>query len=119
MERIVLVDDHAAFAQALELVLGQVEGTEVALARPLEEGRTLIGSGEPFDLVLLDLTLPDGEGTELVAEIRRSHPETPIVVLSAREDADEAASMAGADAAISKETPLPDMISSLRRLADQ
>ena len=95
MERVMIVEDHSAFAQALELVLGQVDGTKVALARTLEEGRALIGSGKPFDLVLLDLTLPDGEGTELIAEIRQSHPETPVTVLSARDDVDEAASKAG------------------------
>ncbi len=117
MERVMIVEDHSAFAQALELVLGQVAGTEVALARTLEEGRALIRGSEPFDVVVLDLTLPDGEGTELISEIRESHPETPVAVLSARKDVDEAASKAGADAAISKDTPLPDIISCLRRLA--
>jgi DNA-binding response OmpR family regulator len=68
--------------------------------------------------VVLDLTLPDGEGTKLIAEIRQGLPETPIAVLSAREDVDEAASNAGADAAIHKHTSLPDIISSLRRLAE-
>ena len=67
-------------------------------------------------MVLLDLTLPDGEGTELMAEIRRRHPETPIAVLSARDDVDEATSNAGADVAIHKDTSLPDIISSLKRL---
>jgi DNA-binding NtrC family response regulator len=118
MERVMLVEDHSAFAQAFELVLGQVEGTEVALARTLEEGRTLLRDGESFDVVLLDLTLPDGEGTELMAEIRRRHPETPVAVLSARKDVEEAASKARADAAISKDAPLPDIISSLRHLAE-
>ena len=61
MERVMLVEDHSAFAQALELVLGQVEGTEVALARTLEEGRALIRGSEPFDVVVLDLTLPTGK----------------------------------------------------------
>jgi two-component system, NtrC family, response regulator PilR len=117
MERVIIVEDHSAFAQALELVLGQVDGTEVVLARTLEEGRTMIRDGEPLDLVVLDLTLPDGEGTELVPEIRQRHPQTPVAVLSARDDVDEAASKAGADAAISKETPLPDIISSLKQLA--
>jgi DNA-binding response OmpR family regulator len=112
-----IVEDHSAFAQAMELVLGQVEGTEVVLARTLEEGRALLRDHEPLDLVLLDLTLPDGEGTELIAELRHRRPETPVAVLSARNDVDEAASKAGADAAIHMDTPLPDMISSLKRLA--
>jgi len=42
MERVLIVEDHSAFAQALELVLGHVDGTEVVLARRLDEGRTLI-----------------------------------------------------------------------------
>lgn len=115
MERMMIVEDHSAFAQALELVLG--EGTEVVLARTVEEGRTLIGGGEPFDVVVLDLALPDGEGTELVPDIRQSHPQTRVAVLSARDDIGEVASKAGADVAIPKETPLPDIISALRRLA--
>jgi DNA-binding response OmpR family regulator len=94
-----------------------VDGTEVSPARTLEEGRVLLEGHEPLDLVLLDLTLPDGEGTELVSEIRQSLPETLVAVLSARDDVDEDAARAGADAAISEETPLPDMISSLRQLA--
>jgi DNA-binding response OmpR family regulator len=118
MERVMIVEDHSAFAQALELVLGQVDGTEVALARTLEEGRALIRDSGPFDVVVLDLTLPDGEGTDLIAELRQRRPEPLVVaVLSARNDVDEAASKAGADAAIHKDTPLPDIISSLKRLA--
>jgi DNA-binding response OmpR family regulator len=98
-------------------VLEKVDGTEVALARTLEEGRSLIRGGEPFDLVVLDLALPDGEGTELVPELRKRYPETPVAVLSARDDVEEAASKAGADAAIPKETPLPEIIAFFRRLA--
>ena len=117
MERVMIVEDHSAFAQALELVLGRIDGTQVVLARTLEEGRVMIRGGEKFDLIMLDLTLPDGEGTELIPEIRQRHPKTPVAVLSARDDVDEAALEAGADAAIPKETPLPDIITSLRRIA--
>jgi len=114
MERMMIVEDHSAFAQALSLVLG--EDTEVVLARTLAEGRTLIGVGEPFDVVVLDLVLPDGEGTDLIPEIRERHPRTRVAVLSARDDIDEVATRAGADAALPKDTPLPEIISSLRRL---
>jgi two-component system, OmpR family, response regulator TctD len=116
MERMMIVEDHSAFAQALELVLGP--DTRISLARTLEEGRSLLRTGEPFDVVVLDLSLPDGVGTELIPEIRERHPGTSVVVLSAREDVDEAASKAGADAAIPKETPLPEIISSLKRVTE-
>jgi|SRR5215210_966186 len=116
MERMMIVEDHSAFAQALGLILG--DSTRISLARTLEEGRALIRTGEPFDLVVLDLSLPDGEGTELIPEIRHRYPHTRVVVLSARDDVAEVASEAGADAAIPKETPLPDIISSLERLTE-
>ena len=116
MGRMMIVEDHSAFAQALELVLGG--GTEVVLARSVEEGRALIGGGEPFDVVVLDLGLPNGEGTDLVPDIRERHPQTRVAVLSAREDTVGVASKAGADVVILKETPLPDIIYALRRLTD-
>lgn len=116
MERMMIVEDHSAFAQALKLVLGP--DTRISLARTLEEGRAMVGTAEPFDVVVLDLSLPDGVGTELIPEIRERNPRTSVVVLSAREDVDEVASEAGADAAMHKETPLPEIISSLRRLAE-
>ncbi len=67
--------------------------------------------------MVLDLALPDGEGTELIDYLRQRRPETPVDILSAREDVDETAWKAGADLAIPKETPLPDIISTLRQLA--
>jgi DNA-binding NarL/FixJ family response regulator len=115
MERMMIVEDHSAFAQALELVLGR--SAEISLAHTVEEGRALIRAAEPFDVVVLDLSLPDGVGTELIPEIRERHPRASVVVLSAREDIGEVASEAGADAAIPKETPLPDIIATLRSLA--
>ncbi len=116
MKRMIVVDDHSAFGQALELVLERTKDTKVVLARTVEEGRTLIRGNERFDLAVLDLMLPDGEGTELVAEVRRHHPDTPVAILSARDDVAEVASKAGADAAISKAMPLPGIISTLERL---
>ena len=116
MKRMIIVDDHSAFGQALELVLGKTNDMEVVLARTVEEGRTLIRGPGRFDLAVLDLMLPDGDGTELVAEVKRHHPDTPVAILSARDDVAEVAPEVGADAAISKATPLPSIISTLQQL---
>lgn len=115
MERMMIVEDHAAFAQALGFVLGK--GTHSSLARTLEEGRAMIRTTEPFDVVL-DLSLPAGEGTDLIPEIRQRYPQTRLVILSARDDVGEVASEAGADASLPKETPLPEIISFLKLLAE-
>ncbi|WP_031303698.1 response regulator, partial [Pseudomonas sp. EGD-AK9] len=60
------------------------ELAEFVAAENLAQARRLL-AGPPFDLVLLDLGLPDGNGLELVEELRRSQPQLPVVVLSASE----------------------------------
>ncbi len=116
MKRVIVVEDHSVFAQALEFVLGKENGTEVVLARTVEDGRALIRGDAPLDLAILDLMLPDGDGADLVDEVRRHHPKTPVAILSARDDVAQVAWEAGADVAIHKATPLPSIISSIERL---
>ena len=86
--KVMLVEDHAAFRQALVLVLKSEQGLEVvaqagslAEAREALEGGSLLG--RRLDVALIDLVLPDGEGTELVGELRRANPSIKVIVLSA------------------------------------
>ena len=86
--KVMLVEDHAAFRQALVLVLKSEQGLEVvaqagslAEAREALEGGSLLG--RRLDVALIDLVLPDGEGTELVSELRRANPSIKVIVLSA------------------------------------
>jgi DNA-binding NarL/FixJ family response regulator len=84
--KVMLVEDHAAFRQALVFVLKSEQGLEVvAQAGSLAEAReALEGGGLPgLDVALIDLVLPDGEGTELVGELRRANPSIKVIVLSA------------------------------------
>jgi two-component system nitrate/nitrite response regulator NarL len=67
MRRILLVEDHASFRQTLALVFDQQPEFEVvAQAGTLAETRRKM-DGFEADLGVIDLTLPDGEGTELIA----------------------------------------------------
>jgi DNA-binding NarL/FixJ family response regulator len=117
MKRVLLVEDHIAFAQAMKLVIGAKGDMEVAgVAHTLAKGREMIRNGETPDLVVVDLMLPDGNGVDLVAEIKGRNPDLPVVVLSAERDL-SAALAAGADEAVNKDTPLPSIVSVLRRLA--
>ncbi len=85
--KVMLVEDHAAFRQALAFVLAEEQGLEVvAQAGSLAEAREALdggGLGGSPDVALIDLILPDGDGTELVGELRRSDPSIKVVVLSA------------------------------------
>lgn len=117
MRRVLLVEDHVAFAQAMKLVIEATgDARVVGTAHTLAEGREMVRNGETPDVVVVDLMLPDGNGTDLVAEIKDRSPDLPVVVLSAEKDLNAAVD-AGADEAINKDTPLPRIVALVRSLA--
>jgi DNA-binding response OmpR family regulator len=119
--RVLIVEDHGLFAQALELLLGQRladegEGAEFARAATVADGLRIADRHGPFDLAVVDLILPDGNGADLVREVKAAYPATRVAVLSAVVDLSGALS-AGADEAISKMVPLPEIVARLEALA--
>jgi two-component system phosphate regulon response regulator OmpR len=84
MQRLLLIDDDARLTAMLSDYLGGA-GFEVLLAGSLSEGREAL-AGQPFDLLVLDLMLPDGDGLDFCRELRASaHTRRlPVLMLSAR-----------------------------------
>jgi two-component system, OmpR family, response regulator RegX3 len=79
--RILLIEDEESISEPLGQALGR-EGFDVAIAPTAAEGRRRLRERAP-DLVLLDVMLPDGDGRDLLREIR-STSRTPVVMLTAR-----------------------------------
>jgi two-component system, OmpR family, response regulator RegX3 len=79
--RILLIEDEESIAEPLERALER-EGFDVATASTAAEGRERLRERGP-DLVLLDVMLPDGDGRDILREIRRTS-RTPVVMLTAR-----------------------------------
>lgn len=79
-QKILLVEDDFALAMGTEYAL-QAEGYRVVHAGNLENARKALQ--ENFDLILLDVMLPDGTGYDLCKEIRRRNVQTPIIFLTA------------------------------------
>lgn len=85
--KILLVDDHPLFREGMRHVLGQLAAQAMLLEAP--SGRAALesaGRHPDLDLVLLDLSLPDIGGLDVLATLREQHPDIPVVVLSASED---------------------------------
>ena len=78
---ILVIDDEAEIREGLELLL-KTEGYQVAMADTGQSGLMRLGE-QPFDLLLLDVSLPDRNGIELLKDIRRQDPYLPIVLITA------------------------------------
>jgi DNA-binding NarL/FixJ family response regulator len=87
--KVLVVDDHPLICEALRQVLKALDkDIELREAGSGRDALAAAGSGDDFDLVLLDLALPDADGFEVLRELRERHPSFPVVVLSASEQAD-------------------------------
>jgi len=78
---VLIIDDEAAIRESLQTLL-ELEGYGVGTAASGEEGLARLGD-RPFDLVLLDLALPDRNGIDLLPEIRGIDPQLSIIMITA------------------------------------
>jgi DNA-binding NarL/FixJ family response regulator len=121
--RVMLVEDHASFRQALAFVLRQDKDFEVvAQAGTLAEARRCLdgwGGTDRIEAAVIDLALPDGNGTELVGDLSGHNPSMTVVVLSptlSRENLTKAVE-AGADGVLDKLAGVGEIVGELRRLS--
>src|ERR1700730_1261411 len=78
---VLIIDDAAAIRESLETLL-KLEGYSVESAATADQGLARIGE-RPFDLVLLDLALPDRNGLELLTELHAHDPELSVIMITA------------------------------------
>ncbi|CAI6082923.1 response regulator transcription factor [Cohnella sp. JJ-181] len=81
IRHLLLVEDDASLHRGIEFTLRQ-EGFGVTGAYNLAEARSA-AAGQAFDLIVLDVQLPDGSGFDFCAELRAARNATPIVFLTA------------------------------------
>jgi len=85
--KICLVEDDLELGKALQVAL-QDAGQEVVWVRRASDARHWV-ENEPFDAVLLDLGLPDGNGIDVLRELRASGHTLPILVITARDSLED------------------------------
>ncbi|WP_205696875.1 PAS domain-containing protein [Conexibacter sp. SYSU D00693] len=114
--RVLLVEDHAAVREAIAAALrSEPDFDVVGEAATLAEARGLL---DGVDVAVVDLGLPDGDGTDLIAELRDAEPGAHALVLSAGLDRVVLARAVerGAAGALPKTTSLPDVLDAVRRV---
>lgn len=81
MKNIFMVEDDSTIAFAVKYAVEQ-EGFNLDIAENLENARKIVNSKE-YDLILLDVMLPDGNGYEFLKQLREHDEDTPVIFLTA------------------------------------
>jgi DNA-binding NarL/FixJ family response regulator len=113
-----LVEDDADFRRLMASLFGRQSDLEVvAQAGSLSEARKLADTVS-FDVAVLDLGLPDGDGADLIAVLRRGNPGVRVLIVSASLDpaSIEKTRRAGADEIMDKFSSFDEILSTVRRL---
>jgi len=116
--RVFIADDHALFREGVKSLLAEEPDLVVAgEAGSARETLQRIRS-EPFDILLLDISLPDGSGIDLLHQIRPHRPELPILILSMHSEEQYAVSLlrAGANGYITKDAVPQQVVQAIRTL---
>gem|GEM_PF-1076648 len=118
--RVMLVDDHSDFRNLLVALLeGQPDLEVVAQAGSLAEARSQAATAK-FDVVVLDLGLPDGNGANLIGELREASPRGAVLIMSASLHPTniERAMREGADEVLDKLASPRVVVGTVRRLGN-
>jgi len=119
MIRVMLVDDHASFRDALAFMIGREPDVDVVAQAGSVAGSEAVLPGVDVDVVLVDLDLPDGHGLDLLPAIRRRNPEAAAIVLtgSMRPESQALAIAGGAVGYLHKSTEVAEILLAIRTVA--
>lgn len=116
---VLVADDHAIIRDGLKMILSDTD--DLIVAGEASDGNTVLDLVEarPWDLVVLDLSMPGRNGLELIKLLKASRPKLPILIFSMHpvEQYAVRAIRAGASGYLSKEEDSELLLPALRRVA--
>ena len=120
MARVFLLEDHSWFRKALADLLGRQADLEVVgeAGSLAEARREAAQKAQEIDLAVVDLLLPDGIGTDLIGDLRRTNPDVPVLVLTVAKGPDlySWVRSMGADELVSKDASVEEILAVVRLL---
>jgi DNA-binding NarL/FixJ family response regulator len=116
---VLIVDDHDIVREGVKQIVSETSDIAVrAEARNGNDALDALRAGR-FDLVILDLNLPDRSGLDVLAQMRATNPDVPVLILSMHEEASYAARAlkAGALGYVTKNSAREHLVNAIRKLA--
>jgi DNA-binding NarL/FixJ family response regulator len=118
MTCILLADDHAVVRQGLKQILldsipGATFGEAASGEEAIRKSRAAV-----WDIIILDISLPDKSGLDVLKELRQAQPRLPVLVLSMHPEAQFAVRVlkAGAAGYVTKRTAAKDLVAAVRKV---
>jgi DNA-binding NarL/FixJ family response regulator len=119
MIKVLVADDHAVVRRGLRQILSETPDILVAGEAATAAEVMSLARDQRWTVIVLDISLPGATGLQLLSEVRRERPETPVLILTAHAEDQYAvrAIRAGAAGFLSKETAPDKLIEAVRKVA--
>ncbi len=118
MIRVLIADDHAVVRQGLKQILGDTP--EMVVAGEATTGQEALDKvrAEPWDVVVLDISMPDRSGLDVLKIVRAEWPELPVLVLSMYPEDQYARRVlkAGASGYLTKNSAADELVKAIRKV---
>ncbi len=117
MQRILLVDDHAVVRRGVRAIL-EDQLPPFAVSEAASGDEALATLAQPFDAVVLDLSMPGRSGIDLLAEIKHRYPALPVLIMSLHSEEQFAvrALRAGASGYLTKAAAPEQLVTAIHKI---
>lgn len=118
MMKVLVVDDHAIIRKGLKQILDDTDDLRVTGEADCGMQSIHKAKTEQYDLILLDISLPDKHGVEVLKQLKQEHPNLPVLMLSMHaEDQFAVRSMkAGASGYLNKQSAPSQLVDAIRQV---
>jgi DNA-binding NarL/FixJ family response regulator len=116
--KVFIVDDHPVFCLGMTELINKEKDLAVVGSEENAQAALDLIRKQPPDFVIVDISLKDSDGIDLVGELSRNHPDIPVLVLSMYDESlyAERALLAGARGYIMKQEAIPLVVKAIRHV---
>jgi DNA-binding NarL/FixJ family response regulator len=118
MTNIIIADDHPIVRAGMKQIIS--EASDLVVAAEASDGRQLLSKirAAPFDVVILDITMPHMDGLDVLKQLKIEKPKLPVIVLSVHPEDQYALRVlkAGASGYVTKASAPDELINAIRKV---